>query len=61
MQEESQVTLTVSDNGRGLDSESQQGGVGLQNIRERISHYHGTMHIVCGKEQGTETNIILPI
>jgi signal transduction histidine kinase len=61
MQEESQVTLTVSDNGRGLDSESQQGGIGLQNIRERISHYHGTMHIVSGKEQGTETNIILPI
>ena len=61
MQEEGQVTLTVSDNGRGLDSESQQSGIGLQNIRERISHYHGTMHIVSGKEQGTETNIILPI
>ena len=61
MQEESQVTLTVSDNGRGLDSESQHGGIGLQIIRERISHYHGTMHIVSGKEQGTETNIILPI
>ena len=61
MQEEGQVTLTVSDNGRGLDSESQQGGIGLQNIRERISHYYGTMHIVSGKEQGTETNIILPI
>jgi len=61
MQEEGQVTLTVSDNGRGLDSESQQSGIGLQNIRERISHYHGTMHIVSGKEYGTETNIILPI
>ena len=61
MQEDGQVTLTVSDNGRGLESESQQGGIGLQNIRERISHYQGTMHIVSGKEQGTETNIILPI
>lgn len=61
MQEEGQVTLTVSDNGRGLDPENQQGGIGLQNIRERISHYHGTMHIVSGKEHGTETNIILPI
>ena len=61
MQEEGQVTLTVSDNGRGLDTENLQGGIGLQNIRERISHYHGTMHIVSGKEQGTETNIILPI
>ena len=61
MQVDGQVTLTVSDNGRGLESESQQGGIGLQNIRERISHYQGTMHIVSGKEQGTETNIILPI
>ena len=61
MQEDGQVTLTVSDNGRGLETESPQGGIGLQNIRERISHYQGTMHIVSGKEQGTETNIILPI
>ena len=61
MQEDGQVALTVSDNGRGLESESPQGGIGLQNIRERISHYQGTMHIVSGKEQGTETNIILPI
>ncbi len=61
MQVDGQVTLTVSDNGRGLESESPQGGIGLQNIRERISHYQGTMHIVSGKEQGTETNIILPI
>lgn len=61
MQEDGQVTLTVSDNGQGLESESQQGGIGLQNIQERINHYHGTMRIVSGKEQGTETNIILPI
>ena len=61
MQEDGQVTLTVSDDGRGLETESPQGGIGLQNIRERISHYQGTMHIVSGKEQGTETNIILPI
>ena len=61
MQEDGQVALTVSDNGRGLETESPQGGIGLQNIRERISHYQGTMHIVSGKEQGTETNIILPI
>ena len=61
MQEEGQVTLTVSDNGRGLDSENQQDGMGLRNISERISHYRGTMNIVSGREQGTEINIILPI
>ena len=60
MQEEGQVTLTVSNNGKGVSADSANGGMGLQNIRERISHYHGTMNIVSG-EMGTETNIILPI
>ena len=58
MQEQSQVTLTVSDNGKGITEDSN--GMGLQNIRERIEPYHGQLNIISGNP-GTEINITLPI
>jgi len=64
MQENHQVTLTVSDNGYGMKNEepakTEKTGMGLQSIRERISHYRGTMNIIDKEGQGTEINIILP-
>ena len=71
MQEPKQVTLTVSDDGKGIRSEkvtvkseksaTAQDGMGLQNIRERIKPYHGEMNIVSLKDQGTEINVTLPL
>jgi signal transduction histidine kinase len=58
MQEPLQVTLTVSDDGKGMGSEK---GMGLQNIRERIAPYHGTLNIVSGEGQGTEINVTLSL
>ena len=60
MQEKDEVTLTVSDDGRQGIADTNQ-GTGLQNIRERISHYKGTMTIVKTGEEGTEINVNLPI
>jgi signal transduction histidine kinase len=64
MQESHQITLTVSDNGYGMKNEesakTEETGMGLQSIRERISHYRGTMNIIDKEGQGTEINIILP-
>lgn len=64
MQENHQVTLTVSDDGYGMKNEesakTEETGMGLQSIRERISHYRGTMNIIDKEGQGTEINIILP-
>jgi signal transduction histidine kinase len=36
-------------------------GMGLQNIRERITPYHGTINIASVEEQGTDINITLPL
>lgn len=60
MVEKEQVTLSVSDNGKGFDLEEQTSGVGLQNIRGRIAQFDGQMNIISSLNQGTEVNIILP-
>ncbi len=60
MVEKEQVTLSVSDNGKGFDWEEQTSGVGQQNIRSRIAQFDGQMNIISSLNQGTEVNIILP-
>jgi signal transduction histidine kinase len=60
MQDGREVTLTVSDNGRGLGKDSED-GMGLHNIRERIEPFHGTLHIVSNENDGTEVNVSLPL
>ena len=64
MQTTHEVTLTVSDDGRGLKAAptgaGSEGG-GLQNIRERIEPYNGWLHIVSSENTGTEINVTLPL
>lgn len=61
MVEDSLVTLTISDNGKGMDVETANKGFGLQNIRSRIAQYEGQMEIITAPDNGTEINIALPI
>ena len=67
MQEPHQVTLSVSDDGKGMvgdgTSPTTMGteGMGLQNIRERIEPYKGRLDIVSADGQGTDINITLPL
>ena len=60
MQENKQITLTVSDNGHGMKQADAQ-GMGLQNIRERIEPYRGTLNIISNETDGTEIIITLPL
>ena len=64
MQTTHEVTLTVSDDGRGLKAAptgAGSEGAGLQNIRERIAPYNGRLHIVSNGYNGTEVNVTLPL
>ena len=67
MQEPHQVTLSVSDDGKGMVGEGKSPitigteGMGLQNIRERIEPYKGRLDIVSADGQGTDINITLKI
>lgn len=69
MQEDGQVVLTVSDDGKGMAENSehhtfnsqQNNGMGLKNIRARIGRFNGQLNIVTAENSGTEINIILPL
>ena len=59
MQQDKKVTLTVSDDWRGMADGAE--GMGLQNIRERIEPYKGRLNIVTANGKGTDINITLPL
>ena len=61
VQESDRISLTVSDNGKGFDTTQTTGGIGLQNIRNRIAVYNGEMHIYSNQKSGTEINIEIPL
>lgn len=62
MRQQKQVTLSVSDNGKGIDKHaSDSDGVGLQNILERIGNFKGQLTIVDNKGKGTDVNVSLPL
>jgi NarL family two-component system sensor histidine kinase LiaS len=50
--EKSAVILTISDNGRGFDSQAQSNGYGLQGMRERLDALGGQLEIVSQPGQG---------
>jgi signal transduction histidine kinase len=55
--DEGLISLSVSDNGRGFDTENIAAGSGLENIRTRISAYNGKLNIYSSPGNGTEVNI----
>ena len=64
MVEEKQVELTVSNDineERRMKNEKNNNGMGLQNIRERIEPYKGTLRIVSNEEKETEITVTLPL
>lgn len=62
MQEEEQISLTVSDDGKGMsNTPSAREGMGFENIRARIARFNGKLNIVSTENTGTEINITLPL
>ncbi len=57
VQDEKHVTLTVQDDGSGFNEKSVAQGIGLKNIRDRVSSCDGKIDIVTSPGKGTETII----
>jgi len=61
IQEPDRVNFTVQDDGCGFDPSAVVTGMGLQNIRNRITSYNGILNIYSKPDEGTEINVELKI
>lgn len=51
------ISLTVEDNGKGIDMQQQQDGMGLQNIRNRLKVLNGNIYFDAENGKGTSVYI----
>jgi signal transduction histidine kinase len=56
-----QITMVISDNGKGFDPNTVPQGIGLHNIRQRARHMGGKVEIVSLPGRGTTITVTLPI
>ncbi|MDR0368560.1 MAG: histidine kinase [Bacteroidales bacterium] len=57
VQEPDRISLIVADDGKGFDTKQDAKGMGLKNIKNRISVHNGEMYIFSDSVSGTEINI----
>jgi signal transduction histidine kinase len=55
------IVLTIEDNGVGFDPQKQTAGIGLSNIRERVTWYHGTVDIQTATGRGCRVIVRMPL
>lgn len=58
---ESQLAVTVEDDGNGMLSSAQSDGIGLKTIRERVNSLNGDLHIESVPGEGTSVHIEISI
>ena len=56
-----QVIFTISDNGRGFDSNRVSGGNGLRNIRHRVEELGGTLELETSPGNGCRYTYSIPV
>ena len=58
LQEESRISFTVQDDGKGFDQQRVGEGMGLKNVRQRVAAFQGEVHVY-SSDQGTEIHVEL--
>ena len=58
---DSQLHITVTDDGVGLDAERRRSGLGLRGIEERVKELEGVMTVGDAMAKGTRLEITLPL
>jgi signal transduction histidine kinase len=59
--ERGQLSVRVTDDGRGLDTRQRRAGLGLRGIDERVKELHGTLTITAERSGGTTLFVRVPI
>src|SRR5436190_5528 len=59
--QENEITLLISDNGKGCDPDKEKKGVGIINIRTRAELHQGRIAIVSKPGEGFELKVVLPL
>lgn len=57
---EDDLRATISDTGRGFDSQQRE-GVGIQSMRERAAELGGELHILTNEPTGTIVRVSIPV
>ncbi|HSN10102.1 MAG TPA: PAS domain-containing protein [Hanamia sp.] len=57
---ETELILTISDDGIGFDTKERSKGIGLQNISSRVEFYSGKLDIISKTGNGCKLKIIIP-
>lgn len=57
VQQSNRISLTVQDDGKGFNPNTETDGIGLNNIRTRAESVGGTMNIFSEPDKGTEVNV----
>ena len=55
------LTLLIRDDGIGFNPAKKTGGIGLRNIRNRVSYYNGTLEIDSAPGKGCTLTITIPL
>lgn len=61
MQHHEMIILTIADDGKGIESEHQNEGLGLSGMRERVALVDGNLHIESTAGKGTRIKIELQV
>ena len=60
VQNKRSIRLTISDNGVGFDTGKKQKGIGIPNIKSRVTSFNGTVNFVSQPGQGCVVTVIFP-
>ena len=58
--DEKNICLSVTDNGKGFDTDANAEGIGLKNIKQRVESLNGK-YVIQSKNKSTSINIAIPI
>jgi two-component system sensor histidine kinase UhpB len=59
--ERGKLKMTITDDGKGMEETTSCNGIGLRNIKSRLSIYDGKVEIKTAPGKGFSLNIIVPL